>query len=279
LDKSRLEPNDYAQELLELLKIVDPIMGNRWHPKDGRKIRRSLEVFHTTGSRQSDIIKRQKVNQKPRYRTCVVWPFVENKVLANRLDERIDDMIDMGLVEEIKDFYNRVKKQGVDLDFTRGIFQAIGFKEFHDYLRSNEPKNFENGVELMKLHTRQYAKKQITWIKSKLIGRLKEEISIVSFDVSDLNEWERISTKFKECVQDFLEGAHVSVLPFHLEDYKPLDTNILEWKQFTCEICHDKITKKPRIFNGEHEWKSHLESRIHMRNAKKIDNTSYHNAS
>jgi tRNA dimethylallyltransferase len=270
LDKSRLEPNEYAQELSDLLRIIDPIMGNRWHPRDGRKIRRSLEVFYTTGMRQSDIISKQKLDVKQRYRTCIVWPFVEKEALEKRLDDRIEEMIDMGLVKEIQDFYDKVKENGFEMDFTRGIFQAIGFKEFQEYFRTNDPKDFKTGVELMKLHTRQYAKSQVKWIKNKLIGRLKDQISFISLDLTDLNAWEENSLKVSEKVEEFLKGKDVQVVPHsYLVDYEPLNTNIIEWKQFKCEICTDRITKMPRIFNGEHEWKSHLDSRIHRRNAQK----------
>jgi tRNA dimethylallyltransferase len=122
----------------------------------------------------------------------------------------------------------------------------------------------------MKLHTRQYAKSQVKWIKNKLIGRLKDQISFISLDLTDLNAWEENSLKVSEKVEEFLNGKDVQVVPHsYLVDYEPLNTNIIEWKQFKCEICTDRITKMPRIFNGEHEWKSHLDSRIHRRNAQK----------
>lgn len=265
LEKSKLDPNLYAEEMSHMLKIIDPVMGNRWHPRDGRKLRRSLEVFYTMGQKQSDIIKNQELDLK--YRTCIVWPFVDSKILDPRLDARINEMIKMGLVEEIEGFYKNFPQ---DLDYTRGIFQAIGFKEFNDYLSNRNEKSFQEGIELMKLHTRQYAKRQVTWIKNRLLGRLDGPLmSFICMDVSDLSQWGNNSKCIMTKVNEFLDGKQVKELPKSLGlRFTRVDTNIMEWKQFECEICIDRITKLPRIFNGTHEWQSHLESRIHKRNQR-----------
>ena len=263
LEKTRDNPNLHAQEMSKMLKIVDPIMGNRWHPKDGRKLRRSLQIFYNTGQKQSQIINNQKSNFN--YRTCIVWPIVEKEILDSRLDSRIDEMIKIGLVDEISSFYSQIKSS---IDYTRGIFQAIGFKEFKEYFKDKNQDNLCNGIESMKLHTRQYAKRQITWIKNKLLGKLKGPLlSVIAKDVSDLSEWEENSASVIQKVKDFLNGIDFEELPPNLKIHD-IDTNILEWKQYECTVCKDRNTNLPRIFNGIHEWNSHLESRIHCRNLR-----------
>ena len=161
----------------ELLKIVDPDMANRWHPNDVRKIRRSLEVYYTTGRKHSEHygVKEELM----RYRTCVFWLYSPPDILDPALEARIDVMIQRGMFDEMKVLLEMMAEGevvGCNSSYTRGILQAIGFKEFQDYFRlvnenaSNKEiiKAKEIGIENMKIATRQYARKQVHWLKNKL---------------------------------------------------------------------------------------------------------------
>lgn len=157
-----------------------------------------------------------------RYNTLFFWLFANQDVLDARLDRRVDSMLQQGLLEEIKDMREKckrgeilgalVKPAGVpsttitttttttcaaddtaivEFDYTRGLLQAIGFKEFHVYLSKLEQEGsgsissspsqlhsalFAAGVEEMKAATRRYARRQIQWIRNKLFGKIRNQM-------------------------------------------------------------------------------------------------------
>jgi tRNA dimethylallyltransferase len=96
-------------------------------------------------------------------------------------------MIKRGLIAELVEMRDKCSKglaygsvAGKPLDYTRGILQSIGFKEFHEYLKVEDDflrskECFDKAVEDMKLATRQYARKQCNWLKNKLLKRSVEE--------------------------------------------------------------------------------------------------------
>ena len=141
--------------LYERLREVDPAMADRLHPSDSRKIARSLQVYDQHGRPHSKILQEQQQRQggsayggPQRYEdTCVFWLQCQREVLNERLDSRVDEMLDRGLIEELLDFhreYNHVlEKKDVNTKYTEGIFQSIGFKEFHEFLVKQEGKQFD----------------------------------------------------------------------------------------------------------------------------------------
>jgi tRNA dimethylallyltransferase len=95
-------------------------------------------------------------------------------------------MVELGMFQEIESFWDDCKFDNLNRpDYTRGILQAIGFKEFHEYLSMRQSLNpsdpetdqtlkklRDNGIESMKTGTRQYARRQVTWLKNKLVPPL-----------------------------------------------------------------------------------------------------------
>lgn len=180
-------------DLHGLLVEIDSVMSNKWHPSDFRKIRRSLEIYYTTGKTQSEWYSSQDKG-KLRFPIVMIWLYGSPEVLDARLDARVDAMIKRGLIQEIQVMRQLMRDDMVvgggkylanGGGYTRGVLQAIGFKEFHDYFEALESpdenkkeeldKLFQAGVEDMKLATRQYARKQINWIKNKLGPAMVEE--------------------------------------------------------------------------------------------------------
>ncbi|KAG6878762.1 hypothetical protein C0993_008061 [Termitomyces sp. T159_Od127] len=187
---SATEDPDAAYKLHSLLSALDPVVANRWHWKDTRKVLRSLNVIKETGRRVSDIMLEQTQDpaaSKPRsvalgflveiflsadrFRTLCFWLHAEQPVLETRLDERVDTMIERGLLSEIREMRQIATSADNGDDYTLGIYQSIGYKEFHDYLSAPDPSEtmFDAAVEHMKLSTRQYAKRQVSWIRNKLL--------------------------------------------------------------------------------------------------------------
>ncbi|KAM9886623.1 hypothetical protein OXX69_013683, partial [Metschnikowia pulcherrima] len=99
------------------------------------------------------------------------WIYCDSEVLKERLDKRVDSMMQTGALDEIRELNNFYESQTPTPDMTTGIWQVIGYKEFRPWLTDGQKdvKLFEEGVERMKIRTRQYAKYQVKWIK-KLLG-------------------------------------------------------------------------------------------------------------
>eukprot|EP00055_Hartaetosiga_balthica_P015605 m.93283 g.93283 ORF g.93283 m.93283 type:complete len:492 (-) comp8909_c0_seq2:2079-3554(-) len=138
-----------SQEAFDRLRSVDPQMAERLHPNDHRKILRSLEVFETSGKRHSDsILSSSHQPTALRHSPCLFfWIDCEQSELDQRLDKRVDAMLDMGLLREVYEHFLFVssypsiftkeislKKDSegtkVEWEFERGVLQSIGFKEF-----------------------------------------------------------------------------------------------------------------------------------------------------
>ncbi|CEG81006.1 Putative tRNA dimethylallyltransferase [Rhizopus microsporus] len=201
-----------TSELYERLSKVDPVMANKWHPSDRRKILRSLKIYHQTGQPQSEIIKLQKEQNEteglqPRYRSLIFWIYAEPSKLNPRLDERVDQMIETGLFDEIKDLRNRVVQGSIkapgqnEEKYQRGLWQAIGYKEFDPYFNALEEGKEESEIvkikdectERMKAATRRYAKRQIQWIRNKLLPTVMrskgDDVLVYLLDANDLSNW------------------------------------------------------------------------------------------
>jgi tRNA dimethylallyltransferase len=153
------------QVLYQRLKEVDPLTAQRVHPNDRRRMIRALEVFNQTGKRFSELKKR-----KPSpYRLLWIGLTMPRELLYQRINQRVDQMIEAGLVDEVK----RLKAQG----FHRGLtsMQAIGYKELMSHLEGEI--SLEEAIEKIKQGTRKFAKRQLSWFR-----RISE---IHWFDVTD----------------------------------------------------------------------------------------------
>ncbi|RAV20539.1 tRNA (adenosine(37)-N6)-dimethylallyltransferase MiaA [Paenibacillus contaminans] len=147
---------EHGEEALhEKLRQTDPASAERLHPRDHRRIIRALEVAHVTGKPLSAHLADQK-KESP-FDLCLVGLTMDRAILYKRIEERIDVMIEQGLVEEVKGLlargYNR----------SHISMQAIGYKEIIDFVEGNT--DYERAVELLKRNTRRYAKRQLSWFR------------------------------------------------------------------------------------------------------------------
>ncbi|EDR11356.1 uncharacterized protein LACBIDRAFT_232761 [Laccaria bicolor S238N-H82] len=162
---------DEAFDLHRLLCLLDPPVGNRWHWRDTRKVLRSLNIILESRRRASDIFfdqSRETGSCKPRFRTLCFWLYAEPSRLRPRLDSRVDEMIRKGLLDEIRSLRTIAEAAISRPTFERAFRCCSGYKEFNAYLTSPTDLLFKEAVDLMKLSTRQYAKKQISWMRNKL---------------------------------------------------------------------------------------------------------------
>ena len=174
-----------GQALLEELAQVDPESAARLHPNDEKRIVRALEVFLTTGK---TITQHNAETQAipPRYDALTINLSYENREdMWGRIDRRVDVMMEQGLVEEVR----ALLSSGVPDKCT--AMQAIGYKEMVQAVRVTG--DYKAGAEEIKLRSRQYAKRQLTWFKRNAAAR-----QIVWGSDPDLLWAVRRSTEFME---------------------------------------------------------------------------------
>lgn len=136
------------------LEDVDPQTAARLHVNDVRRVIRALEVYRLTGCPFSQQTLKQ-TDCRYRYRAATLT--MDRKILYQRIDQRVDQMIDQGLVREIQELL----ASGLPRDAK--AFKAIGYKELIPYCMGED--TLENAIYQLKLNTRHYAKRQLTWMR------------------------------------------------------------------------------------------------------------------
>ncbi|XP_026426453.1 tRNA dimethylallyltransferase 2-like [Papaver somniferum] len=125
--------NDGSTNNYNLLKELDPDAANRIHPNDYRKVNQYLSLYERSGVLPSKLFQAKGAENwgrvdNSRYDCCFICVDVSLPVLDKYVEQRVDCMIDAGLLDEVYDIYN------ANADHTRGICQAIGVREFKDFL-------------------------------------------------------------------------------------------------------------------------------------------------
>lgn len=150
------EAERHGNEVLHRkLQQVDPLSAERIHPNDIRRVIRALEVHHLTGKPFSD--ERRGKKKESIYKLCLIGLTMDRAMLYKRIEERIDLMIEQGLVDEVK----HLLSQGYSLEHT--AMQAIGYKEIIRYLQGEY--DLERAIYLLKRDTRRFAKRQLSWFR------------------------------------------------------------------------------------------------------------------
>lgn len=147
-----LEENG-KERLHSLLKECDPESASRLHPNDTKRVIRALEIFETTGRKKSD----QHDLPVPRFDFVCVSVGYPREELYERINRRVDGMLNAGLAEEVRSLLER----GIPL--SAQCMQGIGYKEMAEGMRQGWPMT--EIAELIKKNTRNYAKRQITFFR------------------------------------------------------------------------------------------------------------------
>lgn len=144
------------QYIHDKLKTVDPVSAERVHPNDIKRVIRALEVYEETGKPMSEYYKDFR-KPSDKYNIVMIGLKMDREKLYERINKRIDIMMDNGLVEEVKGL--------LDMGYSEDLnsMQAIGYKEIISYL--NGEYSLEEAIETLKRGSRRYAKRQITWFR------------------------------------------------------------------------------------------------------------------
>ncbi|XP_018014765.1 tRNA dimethylallyltransferase [Hyalella azteca] len=373
--RKRSHETEETDALYQRLVRVDPQRAEAIHPNDRRRIIRSIEIWENTGVRHSEHLLRQKQMEGGSVlggglrfsNTVVLWVTCEQEVLNKRLDNRVDEMLQKGLIAELLDFHDQYNKQRLkwegcettvdhvageripvsqssDLkdtearevgkrllsaecqpvckrskrehssadedsqdksgdnacdndqngeisstsisktlnppkksstttkpvaDYTLGIFQSIGFKEFHDYLilppqeRESEKgmMQYKNGVELLKLVTRRYARRQIKWIKNRFTNVLEREVPrMYALDTTNPSDWDTaVHAPAAAIVKALIAGDAPP------PDITPVTTTPKTKEEIMSRATRHSCSDCDRVFIGEHQWQVHLAGNKHKR--------------
>ncbi len=159
--------------LHRMLAEVDPESADNIHPNNRKRVIRALEYYRLTGERISDHNRAQREKESPYDFTYYVLT-CSRDLLYKRIDERVDCMVDAGLVDEV-----RALK---DMGCHRGMvsMQGLGYKEILDYL--DGICSLEEAVNAIKRDTRHFAKRQLTWFKR------ERSVQWLTWEEFDFNE-------------------------------------------------------------------------------------------
>ncbi len=290
-----------TEVLLEELKRVDPVMADRWHPNDRRKIQRSMEIYLQTGRKASEIYAEQRERRsrtrdrndpcmdRPsmRFNSLLFWIHSDPDILQKRLDRRVDKMLESGLLDEVRTlnaFRAAEEAQGSPVDESRGIWVSIGYKEFRAYsqaldLVNDNTMNLEkakaDAVEKTKIATRQYAKRQLRWIRIKLVNALNQadaRQSLYLLNGSDASAFEENVVQLaSRLIGQFLTASPMPDPPSFSETaaemLKPkqsydLSATPSKWIRQHCELCGVTCVT-------EDQWTMHVKSKAHRKLASK----------
>ena len=160
----RRKMNDFALEfgneaLHQKLREIDPKSADEIHPNNVKRVIRALEIYKTSGRTKSEIDSESK-SFESKYDCLQIGLKYENReLLYDRINLRVDKMMQAGLLEET----NELLEAGV-FEVNATAAQAIGYKELLNYF--NNEKTLISAVEDLKMATRRYAKRQMTWFSA-----------------------------------------------------------------------------------------------------------------
>ena len=160
-DSLRAKYEAFAEEngnlaLWEKLQLTDPLAAEKIHCNNRKKMIRALEVFELTGHS----ILEPKEQPKELYDSFLIGLNTDRSILYQRINPRVDLMVEQGLLAEAKNLAKNPTVQAA---------QGIGYKEFFPYLSGGS--SLEAALEEVKLHSRRYAKRQLTWFRNRMSVR------------------------------------------------------------------------------------------------------------
>ena len=167
-----------AHVLFEQLKQVDPESADIIHENNVKRVIRALEYYEKTGKPISEHNREQHEKVSPYdFRYFVLTD--DRKTLYSRIDKRVDQMMEEGLLQEVKDL------EKLNIPKTATSMQSLGYREIIGYL--NGEYDLDRAVYLIKLNTRHFAKRQLTWFR--------REKDVIWIDKNDFNHDDELILK------------------------------------------------------------------------------------
>ena len=178
-----------GEELHRMLQACDPQAAEQIHPHKIKRVIRALEFHHQTGRKISDHNEAERQKESP-YNYAYFVLTDERSRLYERIDRRVDQMMEQGLLDEVK----ALRESGVPRGATS--MQGLGYKELYAYLEGEYP--LSEAVRIIKRDTRHFAKRQLTWFK--------RERDVIWLDRSAYGQDEE---RLAEAVTEQLHAKHI----------------------------------------------------------------------
>lgn len=163
--------------LWEKLQLSDPLAAEKIHYNNRKKVIRALEVFELTGHS----ILEPKEQPKELYDSFLIGLNTDRSILYQRINQRVDLMVEQGLLEEARNLAKNPTVQAA---------QGIGYKEFFPYFSGDS--SLEAAIEEVKLHSRRYAKRQLTWFRNRMTVHwydLIQQPEIIKVIETEITNW------------------------------------------------------------------------------------------
>ncbi|CAH9094120.1 unnamed protein product [Cuscuta epithymum] len=281
----------------DCLKAIDPVAGARIHPNDHRKVHQYLKLYSRFGIAPSKVLQEKTSKNwghvdNSRFNFCFICVDASLAVLDPFVDKRVDHMIESGLLDEVFDIYR------TDADYTKGLRQAIGVREFNHfftcYSQSHGIQSFKQtvhdilygpsdddrkvllteAIDKVKMNTRRLVRRQKRRIQrlEVLFGWEIHYIDVTSSILGASDEiWAaEVVEPAVEIINSFLNSESCSENTN--DNTKDITLKLRDlWSQYICEACGNKVLR------GAHEWEQHKQGRSHRKrisSLKKCDRMS-----
>ncbi|WP_246277354.1 tRNA (adenosine(37)-N6)-dimethylallyltransferase MiaA [Neobacillus endophyticus] len=174
------------EALYQELLAIDPESAEQIHPNNVRRVIRALEIYHLTGKTMREFQSTQQPDLL--YQTALIGLTMDREKLYDRINARVDEMIEKGLLQEVKGLYQQGLRQCQSI-------QAIGYKEIYQYLDGEI--TLQQAIEDLKQNSRRYAKRQLTWFRNKM--------DVQWFDITDVKNFEKKLLEISHYVEGKLQ--------------------------------------------------------------------------
>ena len=161
--------------LYDKLSKIDPVSASKIEPNDLRRIIRALEVYKSTGKTIS-YLQKKALTEDPKFKYHIIGLKRGRENLYQRINLRVDKMFKDGFIEEVKMLRNMGYKEDLN------SMQGLGYKQITKHLDGVLPTK-EEAIDLIKIETRHYAKRQMTWFNNKI-----KNIEWINLDEANENE-------------------------------------------------------------------------------------------
>jgi tRNA dimethylallyltransferase len=279
---TKIIDNYDSNNLFNILKKLDHRYAEFLHPNDTRRIKNVVLYTLSNGRLKSEGVASETVTLRNPKSFIVILECVNRDLLFDRIAKRISEMLESGLNEifSILLHFYKIEK----LNFTEGILQAIGYKEFHplfDYiakdkfllsslceiLQGNEKVNefihksevldelFKSCRDKLISNTISYAKYQIKFINNRIVPFLNKD-NIIQIRIENFDNFDNYIKEAQRFIDKRLKGEDFVNESFHKNE------KFKKWQKYFCEVCNVES-------NGEHEFAIHNKSNKHKKKRAK----------
>ena len=151
----KIEKEEGLEKLYQMAEKIDKIAMQKISHNDKKRIFRVLEIYHSTGKTKTEL-EAESRKQESKYTYVLFGITMDREKLYDRINKRVDIMIEQGLIKEVENLLKKYK------EFPTAM-QGLGYKEVVEYLKGFTTK--EEMIEKIKRETRRYAKRQLTWFR------------------------------------------------------------------------------------------------------------------